>query len=160
MKLRFERLFAIAAFATLTTALPAFASDEAAISEDTAYGDELMTNIDENASEEGLAANEGDETAYVPAPPRHRRDFRRDRHRDHRRWDSGPRFRIRFGYGPGWWGPRWNRDHNVTCWSRNASGRTFAARGWASPRLIQDRAMRLCYSNSRAPRTCRPLGCR
>lgn len=158
MKLRMEGLLAALAVSTFATAMPAMA-DETLPADESAY-DEMMTSIDQTADDEAaLEASNGDETAALRPNRRHNRDrhMRRD-HRRHRDHDRG--FRIRFGHDRGWWGPRWHRPFSVTCWARNAAGRTFVARGWGSPYSIQRRAVLSCRNHSRAPFTCRALGCR
>ncbi|MGZ3651373.1 MAG: hypothetical protein ACXWR1_01695 [Bdellovibrionota bacterium] len=53
---------------------------------------------------------------------------------------------------------------NVTCYARNALGRTFAASGnWRTPRsFLLQRALNECirFSLPFIRRTCRPAGCR
>jgi hypothetical protein len=46
------------------------------------------------------------------------------------------------------------------CFARDAYGVTFVARGWASPRTLSQQAYNSCRFRSRAPRTCRTIGCR
>jgi hypothetical protein len=67
---------------------------------------------------------------------------------------------------PGWndpgRGPGWGR-RGLTCFARNVTGQTFAARGdWRMPaRYVQQRALQQCRRSSGFFRfSCRAIGCR